>query len=606
MPRLRQQHPQNYVSSGNIHTEFENVVRYLNAAELGDKTVGELLSILFDERGVFDGPIQFRFDPTGGIECRVGQYTSELEGWRLLAPIDALRGTPGRNLGLIEGPLFYGRKDTVLSSGVDSVGVANPGYGYNEPPRVVFSAPDEPDGVLPEAEATINLGEVASITVLKPGAGYTSPPSVTLETVSGDSGVGATASATIMDPPSDGGTVAYDFDEAAGTALVYMNGLLLAEADYDLDMQDGVIRINETGALGDKVTIYAVRERQAAKFRRVDFNVAATQSVFPFTHTEDDRFLVFRNGVLQEAGATADYVSLPASDIIQFTDPAGVQAGEIVTVLTNENLALRDVAGLMLEEEYADANGLIRWDRISVADDEIPTTKVNGLALALDNKANLYVQSTTPASPQAGDLWLDTSGSTAKFKIYDGVQFLLTSPDLTLPTFTQSNAGQYIRVNGTGTALEYGAIDFSSLVPKTFMGAANGVASLDTDGKLPASQLPDIFSTFSIPFRSEWEDGSAAISAKTYYVSLLYKQVLRIDGLAFRLGTGTCTVQLAVDGAPVGPTVNVDTNLSSEDLSTVIEIVASDTPRRLGLIVDNVSTEAASLEVAIAAATVNI
>jgi len=39
MARLRQQHPQNYVSSGNIHTDFENVIRYINSAELGDKTV---------------------------------------------------------------------------------------------------------------------------------------------------------------------------------------------------------------------------------------------------------------------------------------------------------------------------------------------------------------------------------------------------------------------------------------------------------------------------------------------------------------------------------------------------------------------------------------
>ena len=40
MVRLRQQYPQNYGSSGNINTEFENLTRYLNSAELGDNTVG--------------------------------------------------------------------------------------------------------------------------------------------------------------------------------------------------------------------------------------------------------------------------------------------------------------------------------------------------------------------------------------------------------------------------------------------------------------------------------------------------------------------------------------------------------------------------------------
>ena len=47
MARIRQQFPQNYGSSGNINTEFENLFRYLNAAELGDNTLGELLQTIF-------------------------------------------------------------------------------------------------------------------------------------------------------------------------------------------------------------------------------------------------------------------------------------------------------------------------------------------------------------------------------------------------------------------------------------------------------------------------------------------------------------------------------------------------------------------------------
>ena len=48
MARLRQQHPQDYGSSGKIHTDFENIIRYINAAELGNKTVGELLTQVKD------------------------------------------------------------------------------------------------------------------------------------------------------------------------------------------------------------------------------------------------------------------------------------------------------------------------------------------------------------------------------------------------------------------------------------------------------------------------------------------------------------------------------------------------------------------------------
>ena len=67
MARLRQQNPQNYVASGNINAEFENVIRYLNSAELGEKTLGELLKVLFTEDGVWQGPIEFRNDSSAGI-----------------------------------------------------------------------------------------------------------------------------------------------------------------------------------------------------------------------------------------------------------------------------------------------------------------------------------------------------------------------------------------------------------------------------------------------------------------------------------------------------------------------------------------------------------
>ena len=59
MARIRQQFPQNYGSSGNIN-EFESLIRYLNSAELGNKTVGELLAKLFDADGNFDGLIELR------------------------------------------------------------------------------------------------------------------------------------------------------------------------------------------------------------------------------------------------------------------------------------------------------------------------------------------------------------------------------------------------------------------------------------------------------------------------------------------------------------------------------------------------------------------
>ena len=118
MARLRQQHPQNYVSSGNIHTDFENVIRYINSAELGDKTIGELLSVLFNESGTFQGPIELRVDSVSGLQYRVGTYSGADDGWINLIDITSLRGPSGSNVGTVEGPFFFNRQDILIGTGV--------------------------------------------------------------------------------------------------------------------------------------------------------------------------------------------------------------------------------------------------------------------------------------------------------------------------------------------------------------------------------------------------------------------------------------------------------------------------------------------------------
>ena len=51
MARIQQIHPGNYRSSGNIDDEFSSVIRYLVSGEKGDFTLGELMSVLFDDTG---------------------------------------------------------------------------------------------------------------------------------------------------------------------------------------------------------------------------------------------------------------------------------------------------------------------------------------------------------------------------------------------------------------------------------------------------------------------------------------------------------------------------------------------------------------------------
>ena len=611
MARLRQQHPQNYVNSGNIHTDFENLIRYINSAELGNKTIGELFGILFNEEGVFRGPIQMRQDVNTGIQYRVGQYADDESGWITIANIADLRGSAGASVGNVEGPFFFNRQDFEIGSSVTAITVGAGGSGYTAAPSVTIGPPnDTTNGVQAAATATISGGAVTAITITTAGSGYSAAPTITL---TGGNGSNATATATIGTPNS---VVPYTFDAGTENIVVYRNGILLHEATTGgTAAQFTYCTTNITVTIGnvspalanaDKITIYSIRSQAVTNFRRVDNEISGATTLVSFVHTTDEKLLVFRNGVLQEPGGNADYLASSAASTITFLDTNNqLNTGDKVTIITVENTSVKTVAGLMFEDEYTDANGFIKYAKLSVTDNQIPQIKVSNLATSLAGKANIVNSLTAPTAPVTGDLWLDTSQVPAVLKFYDGTQFLNTSPESSLPTFLQTNAGQYVRVNGTGTSLEYGDIDFSALVPKTYMGAANGVATLDTSGKLPVSQLPETFSTITIPFFSVWEQSSATVTNKTYFVTRLFKQTIRIDGLAFKLSGGTCTIQLSVDGVAVGSTYSVSTTASQQSLTTIIEINASATGRRLELVVTNASS-ATTLEVGIAAATVNV
>lgn len=613
MARLRQQHPQNYVNSGNIHTDFENVIRYLNTAELGNKTVAELLSVLFNEAGEFRGPIEFRVDTVSGLQYRVGQYASSESGWITLYDIASLRGPSGSSVGNVEGPFFYNRQDKLITTGVASAAVGTAGSGYTTAPTVTFSAPQDGNGTRPTATATINgSGAVTGITIVTPGVGYTQAPTVTIQAPQTAGGVQATATATLAALTSAAATVPYSFDPAVSNIVVYQNGLLLVGAtntgipsQFTYNTTANTVTLTNGVVLGDKVTIYSIRSQAVTNFRRQDTDVQGSTTVIPFVHTEDEKILVWLNGVLQEEGGAADYLASPAADTITFLNPAGLTTGDKVTVLTVENTSLKTVAGLMFEDDYTNAQGYILWNKLAVAANEIPQSKVAALATTLAAKANMTIASSTPQGAATSDLWLDTSKTPVVLKFYDGTQWLQTSPDSSLPTFLQSNAGQYVRVNGTGTALEYGNIDFSAVVPKTYMGAANGVATLGSGGKMPVNQLPDTFATYTLDFFSPHEDSAATVTNKTYFLGVVYKQKIRIDGITAKLVSGTCTIQLAVDGSTIGTTFAVTNSRLSQDMPTVLEVDGTSSGRRLELVVTS-ATSANTLEVGVSVATLNI
>ena len=612
MARLRQQHPQNYVSSGNIHTDFENIIRYLNTAEFGDKTIAELLSVLFNESGTFQGPIEMRVDTVNGLQYRVGTYPGADDGWQDLITISSLRGPSGANVGTVEGPFFFNRQDKLITTGVQTVTVTSGGSGYTSVPTVSFTTPqDSINGSAPTATAVLTAGVVTAVNIASTaqGGGYTVAPSVTITPPA--NGTQATATSTLAPIASNANVIPYTFDQNTEDIVIYKNGVLLglattgSAAEYTTNTAANTITISTaTGtALADKYTIYSVRSQSVTNFRRQDTLVSTSTNSVAFVHSSDETLLVWKNGILQEPGGGADYINSPQTATITFT--SSLAQNDRVVIITVENQAQKTIAGLMFEDEYTNEQGFINYSKLNIQNNEIPQNKVNQLSTSLANKANITSGISTPSGAVTGDLWLDTSQVPNILKFYTGTQWLETSPESSLPTFLASNASQYVRVNGTGTALEYGTLDLSSVLPKTDRGAVNGVASLDSSAKIPTNQLPDIFATSTISFFNVWEDASVTVTNKTYFVSNIWKQKLRLDGITHKLAAGTCTIQLSVDGSTIGSTFSSSTTRASVNMPTTIEIDGTTTGRRLELVVTNTSG-ANSLEVGIAAATLSV
>jgi len=192
-----------------------------------------------------------------------------------------------------------------------------------------------------------------------------------------------------------------------------------------------------------------------------------------------------------------------------------------------------------------------------------------------------------------GDLWHDTSQVPNQLKFYDGTQWLRTSPDSSLPTFSTGNAGQLVKVNGTGTALEYGTLDLSSVIPLSQKGAANGIAALDSNGNLPSASLPTNLSVSSM------YDVQATASNQTYIIQRIYKQGIRIEAISVMTSGGTANVKINVNGSDYGDIYAASTSPVEQVLSTPIEVDANTSSATIGYTVSGASS-AANLEVTLA------
>ena len=84
----------------------------------------------------------------------------------------------------------------VVSVGsIGTVAFSSTGSGYTSAPTITISAPNDPNGVQAQAQATVANGVITSVTVTNAGSGYNAAPTVT---VSGGGGTGANAVAGLV------------------------------------------------------------------------------------------------------------------------------------------------------------------------------------------------------------------------------------------------------------------------------------------------------------------------------------------------------------------------------------------------------------------------
>lgn len=515
MARAQQLSPGNYKTSAVISAEFENLIRYLNAAELGNFTVGELLAKLFNANGVFDGPIEMR-KVDAGLQYRVGEYTDDATGWETLISLADLRGPPG---------------------------------------------------------ALIGTTEISPI----------SAPVVTV----------ATANQTIFNLAHNPGD----------QALVWRNGVLQRPTtDYTLNPTAGVasagaVIMTSPQPLNTVITTSRVRVAANQSFVRTDTATVASQAVFPVPAalaTSDIQ--VYYNGLLQREGGSADYTRQTGGNTITFN--VAVPTSNLITILGFAVTAV-SVPGIMLESNYVDpASGLISLARILIGANAIANDRVNGLAPLMTQAARLHIGALPPADPTLQRLWIDTGTTPASFKVWSGVTWLRTSIENLLPLTTLANAGQFLRVNLAGDGYELGNIDLSSVIPRTWRGAANGVASLDATGRIPSSQLPEV-----IPAETAYLAVNGAVSGGTTTVKRYYGQRLLITGFSGRLSSGSINAQLSIGGVAVGPVFGLSSTPVEQPLGTPIEIDASTSSRLLAIALTSPSG-ANNLEVSLACRTI--
>ena len=261
MARIRQIHPYSYYVSSHVSDDITNIVRYLSSAELGNKTLSELMAELFDkDTGELLPGIELRVHD-GYIEWRPNEDTD----WSKLVALEELKPPPGDFIGDVTEVLLSARQEYVLVAGQVDLP-----YAVNTTDKYLVYM----NGLLlRDSEFTVDTGN-QQITLL-------------VQVQDNDTAVlftyGATSQADlnriewvgISGTTFNLGFVYTDMQQVH----VYRNGLLLSyEADYTIDLKTDKITFAQVIQSTDVIIFINIVQQSGTKTRGVMMEEVYTDS----------------------------------------------------------------------------------------------------------------------------------------------------------------------------------------------------------------------------------------------------------------------------------------------------------------------------------------
>ena len=263
MAGIRQTAAFEYASSDKVQTEFENVIRYLQQAEVGGKTLGEVIDNLTDDDGNLNSNVEFKLDSSAGLQYRVGE-TGE---FITIAPLSELRGEAGQNVGDIGAPIFNGRQDYIIGTTLRaSDGVAYPSgttvleYNHDANDTIVVFR----NGLLQVEGATNDYVTSSTNNTVTFSDDLTTTDNSGAAEVVTVYKIRATAITSFQRVDAEVTTTQSIFPfvmEDSTEIQVYQNGLLLREGganDYVRDNNADTVTLNTAATNGDLVSIITV------------------------------------------------------------------------------------------------------------------------------------------------------------------------------------------------------------------------------------------------------------------------------------------------------------------------------------------------------------